>query len=60
MQGYDVQILEFIDMVHTPKNLLLRAVKGVSDEKRKQAGERYELFKKELGIVPFLEKRLYP
>ena len=24
--GYDVQILEFIDMEHTPKNILLRAV----------------------------------
>ncbi len=26
-QGYDAQILEFIDMEHTPKNLLIRAVK---------------------------------
>lgn len=25
--GYDVQILEFIDMEHTPKNILIRAVK---------------------------------
>ena len=24
--GYDTQILEFIDMEHTPKNLLIRAV----------------------------------
>ena len=58
MQGYDVQILEFIDMVHTPKNLLLRAVKGVSEQKRTQALERYELFRKELGIAPSLEMRL--
>lgn len=26
-QGYDAQILEFIEMEHTPKNLLIRAVK---------------------------------
>lgn len=26
-QGYETQILEFIDMEHTPKNLLIRAVK---------------------------------
>ena len=26
--GYDTQILEFIDMEHTPKNTLIRAVKG--------------------------------
>ena len=26
-QGYQTQILEFIDMEHTPKNLLIRAVK---------------------------------
>lgn len=25
--GYDTQILEFIDMEHTPKNLLIRAVR---------------------------------
>ena len=26
--GYETQILEFIDMEHTPKNILIRAVKG--------------------------------
>ena len=28
-EGYDTQILEFIDMEHTPKNILLRAVRRV-------------------------------
>ena len=57
MLGYEVQILEFIDMEHTPKNLLLRAVKGVSLDKRKKAKERYQQFKNELNILPSLERR---
>ena len=32
-QGYQVQILEFIDMEHTPKNILIRAVK--TNQKKK-------------------------
>lgn len=31
--GYNVQILEFIDMEHTPKNILIRAVKGNLNKK---------------------------
>ena len=27
LEGYQVQVLEFIDMEHTPKNILIRAVK---------------------------------
>ena len=27
-KGYETQVLEFIDMEHTPKNILIRAVKG--------------------------------
>ena len=30
--GYDTQILEFIDMEHTPKNLLIRAVKSSKED----------------------------
>lgn len=38
--GYETQILEFIDMEHTPKNLLIRAVKksGQTDGAKKDSG----------------------
>lgn len=32
-QGYETQILEFIDMEHTPKNILIRAVKKSNEKK---------------------------
>ena len=32
-QGYDTQILEFIDMEHTPKNLLIRVCKDRQNQK---------------------------
>ncbi|MCR5763044.1 MAG: SAM-dependent methyltransferase [Treponema sp.] len=32
--GYSVQILEFIDMTHTPKNLLIRAVRRATENKK--------------------------
>lgn len=31
-KGYSTQILEFIDMEHTPKNLLIRAVKSGKEQ----------------------------
>lgn len=40
-QGYDTQILEFIDMEHTPKNLLIRAVR--KEGMHKKTGEINEL-----------------
>lgn len=56
--GYDVQVLEFIDMEHTPKNLMLRAVKDPSPTRQKQAKERYLQFKNALKITPCLEGKL--
>ena len=38
--GYSTQILEFIDMEHTPKNLLIRAVKKSLSDKRKQNDDK--------------------
>lgn len=39
--GYQVQILEFIDMEHTPKNILIRAVKKTDTDQ--QAGPKSQL-----------------
>lgn len=56
--GYHAQILEFIDMEHTPKNLLIRATRRTqSDEKRQAALQTYLQFKKTLNIHPSLEQR---
>ena len=35
-KGYKTQLLEFVELEHTPKNLLLRAVKAPLSEKTKQ------------------------
>ena len=55
-RGYDTQILEFIDMEHTPKNLLIRAVKtGKTDEKAEKQAEDMQ---KALGIELTISKLL--
>ncbi len=38
--GYETSILEFIDMEHTPKNLLIRAVKRQEGDERRQRETR--------------------
>lgn len=45
-QGYDTQILEFIDMEHTPKNIMLRCIKRSRGEED-QAERQYRLTKRE-------------
>ena len=50
--GYEVQVLEFIDMQHTPKNILLRAVK--SGKQRKTAADSLDALLLELHAKPKL------
>lgn len=53
--GYRTQILEFIDMEHTPKNLLIRAVKQGNPKNNKK---ELEAIMKELHIEPMLYRLL--
>ncbi|AOZ94746.1 SAM-dependent methyltransferase [Paenibacillus crassostreae] len=55
LMGYRTQLLEFIDMEHTPKNILIRAVKGESGDQA-QLWKEYTEFRDFLQISPYLEK----
>lgn len=52
--GYKTQILEFIDMEHTPKNILIRAVKTGPCKNQKELIEEYIRCKEYLHIEPTL------
>lgn len=57
-QGYETQILEFIDMEHTPKNILLRAVKTGKQKANGEALRRCEeLFHVEPTLKRLLEQK---
>ena len=53
--GYKTKMIEFIDMEHTPKNILIKAIKSRSSNLREKLKE-YNSLKKFLGIQPLLEE----
>ncbi|MEG0249440.1 MAG: SAM-dependent methyltransferase [Peptostreptococcus sp.] len=54
--GYKTQLLEFIDIEHSPKNILIRAVKSnISNEKKKRAIDEVEKIRAEFNF----EQTLY-
>lgn len=53
-KGYTTEILEFIDMEHTPKNLLIRAVRSKENGNK----EALDIMLKELNIEPTIVKLL--
>lgn len=59
IKGYKTQLLEFIDMEHTPKNILIRAVKSkglLPKAARKQQEDRYRACRDFFGAELTLEK----
>jgi hypothetical protein len=55
--GYDVQLVEFVPFEHTPKNVLIRAVRRPRSNRAK-AYRAYLELKDALGIEPTLERLL--
>lgn len=55
--GYEAQLLEFIDLEHTPKNILIRAFRTNQLASCEQFA-RYEAFTQFLNAQPFLEGQL--
>ena len=53
--GYKTKMIEFIDMEHTPKNILIKAIKSKSSTLKEKLIE-YNKLKEFLGIQPLLEE----
>jgi SAM-dependent methyltransferase len=57
--GYKVQSMEFIDLEHTAKNILLRCSKANKTQEQKNlALEKYQVFRNQWNIKPYLEKQM--
>lgn len=54
--GYNVQFVEFIDMEHTPKNIMIRAI--YNGQKNEKALVEYLRYKEFWSIEPYLEKSI--
>ncbi|MGP1433586.1 MAG: class I SAM-dependent methyltransferase [Catonella sp.] len=54
--GYNVNLLEFVDLSHTPKNILIRAVKNPNKQKsvKERAVEEVKRMMEEYGLSPTL------
>lgn len=57
--GYKTQLLEFIDIAHSPKNILIRATKGkVSKDKKEKSLREVKNLMEEFNVSPTLYKLL--
>ncbi|MHA4988638.1 class I SAM-dependent methyltransferase [Cetobacterium somerae] len=57
--GYNTKVMEFIDMEHTPKNILIKAILGSSPkEKLEEKRKEYDRYLQFLGVNPLLDSLL--
>ncbi len=56
--GYKTQVIEFIDLEHTAKNLLIRAVRQPDRVRAEKAAIAYSQFKAFLGLGPIATDRI--
>ena len=55
IMGYRTQVLEFIDMEHTPKNVMIRAF-FEDNTNIKKTVKQYQEFKEEWEVSPYIEE----
>lgn len=59
VSGYKTQLLEFVDLSHTPKNILIRAVRTVLPKSvKEEARQEVEAIKRQFGFHPTLDELL--
>jgi SAM-dependent methyltransferase len=56
MAGYKTDVVEFVGTEHTPRNLMIRAVRGAPPDP--QFAREYGELKRFLGVVPYIETLL--
>lgn len=57
--GYNTKVMEFIDMEHTPKNILIKAIlSSPSEEKLEEKRKEYDRYLQFLGVHPLLNNLL--
>ncbi len=57
--GYKVDVMEFVDMEHTPKNIMIRAIRKNGVKYDEKAFEEYKSFRDSWGVQPCLERLMF-
>src|SRR5581483_7703763 len=56
--GYRVDVMEFVSVEHTPKNVMLRAERSPSPARADRAAAEYEELRDRYGVSPAIERLL--